>query len=107
MTSDEWDKLFGISGMLKVVGSNPTDGMRGSTPFAVGDKMQTMGDENNPPIELECVKISCAIPGQECSLWSDGIWRYNRDHDRGRVTGRAWDWHANIIPEYPKDFVRK
>lgn len=36
-----------------------------------------------------------------CVCGSDGIWRYNRPDDRGRVTGSAFDMSdpLNLIPE--------
>lgn len=40
-------------------------------------------------------------PGYECVLGDDDIWRYNREGDRGRVTGTAHDFSdpRNLIPE--------
>lgn len=39
--------------------------------------------------------------GYECVQGDDGIWRYNRGDDRGRVTGSAFNMSdpRNLIPE--------
>lgn len=38
--------------------------------------------------------------GYECAKGDDGIWRYNRDQDRGRVTGSEPECPDNLTPEY-------
>lgn len=106
MTEEQWDDLFGTVGMLKVVGSNSQDGMRGSIPFQLGDVMTTMGDDEVPSYKVVCMELS-NLKGYECSKWSDNKWRYNREHDRGRSTGSSWKSPHNIIPKFPEGFVRK
>lgn len=100
MNKNQWDDLFGITGMLKEVGSNPIDGMAGSIPFKIGDVRKTMAG-----IEVTCVELT-DLKGYECSKWSDDKWRYNRPHDRGRCTGGSWTNPNNIIPTFP-DYFKK
>lgn len=106
MTPDQWDELFGTVGILKAVGSNPHDGMRGSIPFKLGDVFMTFGNDETPSYEVTCVELS-NMKGYECSKWSDGGWRYNREHDRGRSTGSSWKSPHCIVPKFPEGFVRK
>lgn len=65
-------------------------------PFVVGQAYRTKsGDTVTITRELQ--------PGTPygCVEGSDGLWRYNREWDRGRVTASAFDMSCpmNLVPE--------
>ena len=84
-----------IVGILALANTDHDRGMRGSIPFKVGDKFTTIGG-----VEVECIAVSDQ-KYYETARFSDGGWRYNREHDRGRATGAEWDYRKNIVPNYP------
>lgn len=91
------DEMFQCTGILAMAGvTNFSHGMRGSIPFKLGDKFTTLRG-----IEVECIQLS-ETRGYETARFSDGGWRYNRDHDRGRATASRWDSPWNILPKYPE-----
>lgn len=89
-----------ICGILLLARSNHERGMRGSVPFKIGDKFTTLGG-----VQVECIQLSEANRGYECARFSDGGWRYNRDHDRGRATGSRWDDRKNILPNFYQEEI--
>lgn len=92
-----FDENFSIHGILELAGVKDfSHGMKGSIPFKIGDKFKTLRGT-----EVECIQLS-ETRGYECARFSDGAWRYNRDHDRGRCTASRWDAPRNILPKYPE-----
>lgn len=87
-------------GMLKLAGVSAEEGMKQSIRFELGDRVTTIGGQ-----EVICTELSDETPGYECALFSDGAWRYNRPHDRGRCTGSAWDAPKNIVPIFPSSMT--
>lgn len=79
--------------------------MRLTKPFELGKTYLTQAGQ---PVTIKAVSNT---PGYECvqgddlSSWTPGVfkwvWRYNRESDRGRVTGSAFDMSdpRNLIPE--------
>lgn len=86
-----------INGLLALAGTDHDRGMAGSIPFKIGDKFTTISGT-----EVECIQLS-DTRGYECARFSDGGWRYNREHDRGRATGSEWDARKNILPKFYTD----
>lgn len=82
--------------MLLISGIAPENGVKDSIPFELGERCTTLGGE-----EVVCTELSEKWRGYECALFSDGAWRYNRPHDRGRCTGSPWDSPLNIVPRFP------
>lgn len=92
------DEMFECIGILAQAGiTDFSHGMKGSIPFKIGDKFKTLRGT-----EVECIQLS-NTKGYECARFSDGAWRYNRDHDRGRCTGSRWDDPKNIVPMFHDD----
>lgn len=87
-----------INGILALAGTDHGRGMAGSIPFKIGDKFTTISGT-----EVECIQISESNHGYECARFSDGAWRYNREHDRGRCTGSEWNERMNILPKFYTD----
>lgn len=87
-----------IIGLLALANSDHDRGMAGSIPFKIGDKFTTITGT-----EVECIQLSVQHRGYECARFSDGGWRYNREHDRGRCTGSEWDARKNILPKFYTD----
>jgi hypothetical protein len=83
-------------GMLEIAGVTPENGMNGSIAFELGERCITLGGE-----EVVCTELSDKLRGYQCARFSDGAWRYNRPHDRGRCTGSPWDHPLNIVPRFP------
>jgi len=67
-----------------------------SVEFEVGNTYKSFGGQMVKMVERR------DEPGYEVILGKDDIWRYNRDADRGRVTGTAHDFSCaeNLIPLY-------
>jgi hypothetical protein len=68
-----------------------------SRPFEIGQTYMTL---SGVPVEIISAHGEPAIA---TVLGSDGIHRYNRDQDRGRVTGASFDLTAeplNLVPVY-------
>lgn len=87
-----------INGILALAGTDHDRGMAGSIPFKIGDKFKTIEGT-----DVECIQLSEVQRGYECARFSDGGWRYNREHDRGRCTGSEWDDRMNILPKFYTD----
>ncbi len=66
-----------------------------SNPFLVGEKYQTQDGES-----VTVVSEMYAHTAYWCIEGSDGIWRYNRESDRGRVTASNFDMSCpqNLVP---------
>lgn len=88
-----------ICGILLLARTNHERGMRGSIPFKIGDVFTTLGG-----VRVECIQLS-DTRGYETARFSDGGWRYNRDHDRGRATGSEWDARKNIVPNFYQEEI--
>ena len=86
--------------------TDPGRGREGSKPFEVGKTYLTQEGKS------VTIKAKTTVPGYECVQGDDlakcpergvftWIWRYNRESDRGRVTGSAFDMSdpRNLIPE--------
>jgi len=74
---------------------------RVTKPFVVGNTYRTQGGK-----EVTCLELH-DHPHYESARFDDpvtdaGGWRYNRDSDRGRVTGtdHSWSDPRNVIPEF-------
>lgn len=67
-----------------------------SIEFEVGNTYKTFGGSMVKMVERK------DMSGYEAILGKDGMWRYNRSSDRGRVTGSAHDFSCpdNLIPLY-------
>ena len=87
-----------IVGILALAGTDHDRGMAGSIPFKIGDKFTTISGT-----EVVCIQLSEVNRGYECARFSDGGWRYNREHDRGRCTASEWDDRMNILPKFYTD----
>ena len=63
--------------------------------FEVGEKYKTKGGTDVEIVAEGMVGGFCRIV-----LGSDGMWRYDREGDRGRVTGSALDMSDpdNLVP---------
>lgn len=66
-------------------------------PFVVGQTYQTKGGKSVTITEDNSDRIG---PSYWCIRGDDDIWRYNRESDRGRVTGSAFDMSdpLNLVP---------
>jgi len=66
-----------------------------SAPFLLMSSYRTKAGEWVRIVDEQTLK------GYECVKGDDGIWRYNRASDRGRVTASAFDMSDpnNLIPE--------
>lgn len=92
-----YDEQFSVYGIMALAGvTDFSHGMKGSIPFKIGDRFKTLRGT-----EVECIQLS-ETRGYECARFSDGAWRYNRDHDRGRCTAGRFDNPRNILPKYPE-----
>lgn len=68
-----------------------------STDFEVGNRYRTTAGKL-----VKLVERKDRENGESTVLGDDGIWRYNREFDRGRVTGSPHDFSSpdNLIPLY-------
>jgi len=66
----------------------------GSAPFLLCSSYRTKAGQWVRIVDESTLK------GYECVKGDDGIWRYNRESDRGRVTGSAFDMSdpRNLLP---------
>lgn len=74
-------------------------------PFVVGRTYKTQAGD-----DVTITAESTRHPGYECvqgddRLTPEGGWRYNRESDRGRCTGSAFDMSdpRNLVPEIDDD----
>lgn len=68
-----------------------------SHPFEVGERYLTLSG-----VLVEIISVH-GPPECATALGSDGIHRYNRTQDRGRVTGSSFDLSTeplNLVPRY-------
>jgi len=73
-----------------------------SKPFELGQNYMTKNGERVTIMEVSDVRGYECVRGNDTSEESPtGIWRYNREHDRGRVTGSPFDMsdQRNLTPE--------
>lgn len=72
-------------------------------PFEVGQVVKTQGGDTVTVLEVkhEHREYACVRCSDVSENAPDGVWRYNRESDRGRVTGSAFDMSdpRNLVVE--------